>query len=289
VRPVVPYLAVVFLISWALDLVVYLQGGIANAQAFKLLVGLQMLLPAGVAIVFRRWVTKEGFAGSGLRWGRKRYYLVGVGLVLAWLALSVSLSALTPWLQLDTGLDKVHALMAKAAQVAGKPLPFSDKGLLAVLFLQVAFLGAVLGLPAYFGEEYGWRGYLLPQLMPLGRMKALGLHGLIWGLWHAPIIAMGYNYPGYPVLGIVMMTIFCILTGVIYGWLYYASGSIWTTCLAHGVTNQGGAYVFGLIVATYHPLLGGPLGLMGLAVLALFVVWLILSRRLDVVGAAPLS
>ena len=35
-------------------------------------------------------------------------------------------------------------------------------------------------------KELGWRGYLLPKLMPLGEKKALLISGLIWGLWHAP-------------------------------------------------------------------------------------------------------
>lgn len=287
--PLAGYVAAVFLLSWAIDVLVYLNGGLANPKSFQLLVGAQMMVPALVAVVFRRWVTKEGFAGTGLRWGRKRYYLVAVGVVLAWLALSVGVSALTPWLQLDTHLDKIHALMDKAAQATGKTLPLSDKALLGVLFVQMVLVGAVLGLPAYFGEEYGWRGYLLPKLLPMGRIKALVLHGVVWGLWHAPIIAMGYNYPGHPVIGILMMTVFCGLVGVVFGWLYYASGSIWTTCLAHGVMNQGGAYLMMVIVASLHPLLGGMLGLIGQIVLALFILWLFLSRRLDVVGKAALS
>lgn len=286
--PVVSYLAVVFLLSWAIDLVVYLQGGLANVRTFQILAGLQMFVPAVVAIVFRRWVTKEGFGGTGLRWGRTRYYLVAVGLMAAWLALSVGLSALTPWLQLDTHHDKLHALMAQAA-AAGKSVPLSDTALLWVLALQIGLVGAVLGMPALFGEEYGWRGYLLPKLMPLGRTKALLLHGVIWGVWHAPLIAMGYNYPGHPVVGILFMTVFCVLMGAVFAWLYYASGSIWPACLAHGVTNQGAAYAFLVIVASNHPLLGGPLGLVGLSVLFLFVLWLYLSRRLEVVGTAALS
>lgn len=286
--PVLPYLAVVFLLSWVLDLVVYLQGGLANARTFQVLVGLQMLVPAAVALFFRRNVSREGFGGSGLRWGKKRYYLVAVGVVLGWLALSIGLSALTPWLQLDVHLDKLHALAAKAAAM-GKPIGLGDPALLGVLFVQMALLGAVLGLPAYFGEEYGWRGYLLPHLMPLGRTRALVLHGLVWGLWHAPIIAMGYNYPGHPVLGILFMTAFCVLVGVVYAWLYYASGSIWPACLAHGVTNQAAAYAFMVVVADRHPLVAGPLGLVGLAVLALFVLYLFFSRRLEVIGKAELS
>jgi membrane protease YdiL (CAAX protease family) len=53
-----------------------------------------------------------------------------------------------------------------------------------------------------FGEEFGWRAYLQPKLMPLGGRKVILLMGLIWGVWHWPVIAMGHNYgldyPGVP-------------------------------------------------------------------------------------------
>ena len=52
-------------------------------------------------------------------------------------------------------------------------------------------------------------GFLLVRLLPLGRWRAALIYGALWGLWHAPIIVGGYNYPGYPVLGVIMM---CALT-----------------------------------------------------------------------------
>jgi membrane protease YdiL (CAAX protease family) len=63
---------------------------------------------------------------------------------------------------------------------------------------------AVNGLFA-FGEELGWRGYLLPKLMPLGKWKAYVLVGIIWGLWHGPLVLAGFNYPAFPVLGVLGM------------------------------------------------------------------------------------
>jgi len=41
-----------------------------------------------------------------------------------------------------------------------------------------------------FGEEFGWRGYLLPRLAPLGGISAAIITGVIWGLWHTPVIVL---------------------------------------------------------------------------------------------------
>jgi membrane protease YdiL (CAAX protease family) len=276
------YVAVVFVLTFALDAVVYLKGGLSNPRMFQILVGAQMLIPALIAVFFRAF-GKEGFKQTGLALGKKRYYLIGVGVTLAFLVLSFGLSALTPWLTLDTGLGKFQQLIDTMTQQTGQSLPMSTESFAALMAIQVVFLGAILGLPAYWGEEYGWRGYLLPKLLGLGKARAIILHGVIWGLWHAPVIAMGYNYPGHPVAGIIGMTVFCVLMGAVFAWLYYASGSIFVPCLTHGVLNQGATYLF-MFVSGHHALLGGPLGLIGLVVLAALVGLLIRFKAFDVVG-----
>ncbi len=276
------YVAVVFVLTFALDAVVYLKGGLSNPRMFQILVGAQMLIPALIAVIFRAF-GKEGFRQTGLALGKKRYYLYGIGVMLGFLGLSFGLSALTPWLTLDGSLSKFQEMMSLLTEQTGKAAPFSTETFAALMALQVVFLGAILGLPAYWGEEYGWRGYLLPKLMGLGKARAIALHGVIWGLWHAPVIAMGYNYPGHPVAGILGMTVFCVLMGAVFAWLYYASGSIFVPCLAHGVINQGATYLF-MFVSGHHALLGGPLGLIGFAVLATLVGLLVRVKAFDVVG-----
>jgi len=281
-RTAIRYVAVVFALTFALDAFVFAKGGLSNPRMFQLLVGAQMLIPALIAAAFRAF-RKEGFKQTGLALGKKRYYLIGFGLTVGYLTLSFGLSALTPWLTLDGQLSKFQQMIDLLTAQTGQAAPFGKETFAALMALQVVILGAILGLPAYWGEEYGWRGYLLPKLLGLGKTKAIALHGVIWGLWHAPIIAMGYNYPGHPLLGILGMTAFCVLMGAVYAWLYYASGSIFVPCLAHGFLNQGAAYGF-MFVSGYHVLLGGPLGLIGLAVLAALVALLARFKAFEVVG-----
>ncbi len=134
------------------------------------------------------------------------------------------------------------------------------------------------------GEELGWRGFLLPRLIEAGwgQWWALIVSGAVWGLWHAPVILLGHNYPDHPYLGVLLMTVFCILLGIIFGWLRLASGSVWTATLAHATLNAVAG--FPLIVLTpFDSALGGVMtGVIGWIPLVLFIVWLAWSGRLPV-------
>ena len=87
------------------------------------------------------------------------------------------------------------------------------------------------------GEELGWRGFLLRKLLPLGQWPALLISGVIWGIWHLPLVLMGQNYPTLPVAGPFLMIGFTVLMGIILGWLQLASRSVWVPALAHGTLN----------------------------------------------------
>jgi membrane protease YdiL (CAAX protease family) len=64
------------------------------------------------------------------------------------------------------------------------------------VYLSSLISGVTIGAVFAFGEEYGWRGYLLPKLLPLGEFRASLLVGVIWAFWHTPALLAGLNYPG---------------------------------------------------------------------------------------------
>ncbi|WP_321421159.1 CPBP family intramembrane glutamic endopeptidase [uncultured Methanobacterium sp.] len=49
----------------------------------------------------------------------------------------------------------------------------------------------------------------------LGGYKGVLVLGIIWGIWHYPMNAMGYNFPSQPILGNALMTLFTIIFGII--------------------------------------------------------------------------
>lgn len=109
---------------------------------------------------------------------------------------------------------------------------------LAWLTIATLPLQALLLIPFTFGEEYGWRGYLLPQLLPLGQWPALIITGVVWGLWHAPLLLIGWNYPKHHLLGVVLFTIALTIIGTLIGWTRLATGSVWPTVIAHAALDQ---------------------------------------------------
>jgi membrane protease YdiL (CAAX protease family) len=77
-------------------------------------------------------------------------------------------------------------------------------------------------LPVSFGEEYGWRGYLLPRLLPLGEIKGSLLLGVIWACWHLPVLSLGQESLW---LSVPIFLAEAILTAFPFTWLYRASGA----------------------------------------------------------------
>jgi membrane protease YdiL (CAAX protease family) len=88
-----------------------------------------------------------------------------------------------------------------------------------------------------FGEEYGWRGTLQSELFKLGRVRGVLLLGAIWGAWHWPLILMGFNYPGHPLLGLLLMVLYCTAEGIVLSYAVLKSGSLLLATFLHAIDN----------------------------------------------------
>jgi uncharacterized protein len=168
--------------------------------------------------------------------------------------------------------------MALAGAGEVSPLADCDAAQTILAILTAPLLNA---LPT-FGEEFGWRGYLLPKLMPLGGAKAILLSGIIWGVWHWPVILMGYNfgmdYFGAPILGPLMMVWFTIVSGALFGWVTIKTASVWPAVIGHGALNGIAALSLVFVAGEPSSLLGPtPVGLIGGAGFTIIAVILFLS------------
>lgn len=142
-----------------------------------------------------------------------------------------------------------------------------------IVFFIISVIGTPLaGLAVVFGEEYGWRGFLQAELVKLGRLPGVLLTGLIWGVWHFPIILSGvHTYPA-TAIGLLLGVIFFTLTGIIFGYAVLKTGSIWVAAFMHGVLNS--IYAFGLnyLVRPDDKVFSFGLGIFGLICLAVVVL-----------------
>jgi membrane protease YdiL (CAAX protease family) len=283
-KALVWFLLVSFGISWPLFLLP-IAFGPPDSQVRQMVSlvawSVAMWGPGLAAIIATRFVAGQSLGTLNLRrLGPKRPYL------WAWL-LPLALTVVTGLFTLALGAGRLDleftAIKEAMAQAPGGERVPPEM----VVAIQLVFsftLAPLFNCLFALGEELGWRGFLLPRLLPLGQWRAILLSSAIWGVWHAPAILQGHNYPGRPILGVFMMIVFCLLMGVIFSWLYLRTRSPWTPTLAHGSLNATAGLSI-LFLADVDIVIGGTvtsaIGWIGLAV---FVAWLVLSRRLP---AAP--
>jgi len=180
---------------------------------------------------------------------------------------------------LQAGLNLMLGLGSFAGQaerVYGIAVPGGLYSLALVVALGLAVTGIPLsGLAVVFGEEYGWRGFLQDELVGLGKRRGVLLVGLVWGVWHFPVILSGvHTYPS-TALGLGLGLVFFILWGFVQSYAVLKIGSIWVAAFMHGVVNSVYAFVLEYVVRPDDVILSFGLGVYGLACLAV-VVWVIL-------------
>jgi membrane protease YdiL (CAAX protease family) len=238
-----------------------------------------MWSPGLAALIVTRWVEGKPIRSLNLRrLGPKRAYL------WAWLIppFLTILTGLLTWILGLGVVDTNFTLIRESMQgvPGGEAVP---PALIVAIQAFFAFtLGSLFNTLFGLGEELGWRGYLLPGLLGLGQWRAILISGAIWGVWHAPAILQGHNYPEHPVLGVFMMVAFCVLMGTIFSWLYLWTRSPWAPALGHGSLNAIAGLPL-LFLTGVDLAFGGTLtSLVGWIPLAAFIAWLVWSRRLPV-------
>jgi uncharacterized protein len=103
--------------------------------------------------------------------------------------------------------------------------------------VQGLIAGVTINAVAGFGEELGWRGFLLKSFKEMNFLKASIIIGLIWGIWHSPLILMGHNYPQHPQIGVLMMTFWCILLTPLFLYITVKAKSVIAAAIMHGTLN----------------------------------------------------
>lgn len=220
-----------------------------------------------ILLLVLRWRGgKDTFVSAGMAGGRARtWFGFGLGLVIFF--------AVQAWLNYFFKLGTLVDLKASIPQFAasGQPLIVLQLS----MALNAVIIGPFLGLIITFGEEYGWRGFLQSELVHLGRVRGVLLLGIIWGAWHWPVIWMGYNYPGQPLLGSLLMVCYCIILAFFLAYAVFKSKGVWTAAYLHALNNQALSFIIMAVIAPASVLYSFGIGLYGILLGAAVVLFLL--------------
>ena len=266
-RKVLAFLALTFGISWVGAVVFAVVGvDLGSLRGTVLVVVVYMWAPAVAAILIQRWDGESIRAGCGLRRGRLRWvglaWVTPVGL----LALTLGIGVIFPDVSFTTdygaflrglGLPE-EQIDASLAVLEGLPVP-------PVVFLvgQGLVAGLTINAVAALGEELGWRGLFLRELSPLGFWRLSLLTGIVWGIWHTPLIVQGHNFPDAPVAGIFVMTGWTVAASPLFTYLTVRARSVLAATLLHGSFNAVASLSLVYLTGAGN-LFVGPVGIAGI-------------------------
>lgn len=253
------------------------------AIATQLLVAAAMFFPS-IGVLITRLITKEGFKNAWVRpniKGNVKVYL------LAYFGTSILtvLGAILYFVIFQGSFDPDCGYMKLTLEAAGTPaetisMPLST--LMVIQAVQGIFLGPIMNFVTCFGEEWGWRGYLLPKMSgKFSTVPKLLISGVIWGLWHAPLTIVGHNYGvgyvGFPFTGILMMCLFCTVMGVFLSYVSLKTESCIPAVLGHGAINGFAAIGIYFTKDGGNPFVGpAPTGIVGMipfVIVAVVMAW----------------
>ena len=270
------FIVITFIIAWTFFLMLRFLD-IPYGQMNSIIYLIAAMFAPTLGNILTRLITKEGFKNMYLRpnfKGHVKAYLLIFFMPSILLFISGAVYFLIMPNMLDRDLTAINQL------VSMKGGGISVQTIIITLVLQIVFAGPIINLIPTLGEELGWRGYLLPKLQEyFSDKKAVIITGVIWGLWHAPIIAMGHNYGtdywAYPWTGILGMVIFCVVLGIIEGYFTIKLKSAIPAAMIHSTVNAGAGLPVYFAKSGYNTLLGpaitGIIGIIPFLILAIIL------------------
>ena len=260
-----------------------------NAVLYQLALVATMLCPLLAVLLVKKVFLRQP---TGIGWkvqGKRRYWLA------AWFgpAVFTVLAAVLYFAVFPHRLDLSGSWLAAAyggemdAATLRRELGVSNLSYMLETGLFAITLAPVINMFAALGEEAGWRGYMMPHLKEqLGLLNGRLLGGVIWGVWHWPLMLLvgyeyGTNYLGAPVLGLFVWCVVCFALNTLLDWLYEKTGCIWVPSIAHGAFNAVAALFVVLTnpADSYYNVLGpAPIGLIGMLPMLAAAVWLTLRK-----------
>lgn len=279
------FLGLTFVINYSMVGIFHLSGGNYSGVSGTVLATAYMFVPFIAALVVSRGIHKENIKKTFLiSFKINKWFFIGWLLfpLLSFLTLGISL--LFPGIEyspeMSGMLDRFEGIMTpeqlEEMQASIDNMPFHP---IWMALLQGLVAGATVNAVFGFGEEAAWRGYLLHLWKHLNFWKTSVYIGFIWGIWHAPLILMGHNYPQHPQIGVLMMIAWCILLTPVFIYLTLKAKSVIAAAVMHGTLNASVGIAI-MVIEGGNDLTTGMTGLPGFIALGIAVLILIIYDRL---------
>ncbi len=249
-REIATFLLLTFALAWGCQIAAIAMGVDFNQlDSSPPLVWLMLIGTAwapGLAALATRLMYYHNLRGMGWRLAQPRYWVLGAGLMLLFIALGY----IVPWL-LSPGSFAPFQVMDEASGMLGQG--WASDGVIVLVYLVLNALMLLLPIGFFaLGEELGWSGLLSPQLARLTTFGATALiTGIIWTLYHFPLMLYGGYTQGVPLwYGLLVNSMVLVAGAFMLVWLRLKSGSIWPGVLAHALWNIFMFYLFEPITQT---------------------------------------
>jgi membrane protease YdiL (CAAX protease family) len=255
------FIGITFALSWAIAILFFIFGGKWGTPSSMIVAMVIMFMPMVSTILVQKVIYKEPLRKPlGISFKINRWWLA------AWLFPPLFAFA-------AMGVSLLIPGVSYSPKMAGFPIHLFWIGL-----AQGLIAGITVNAVVAFGEELGWQGFLLRELSQMKLWKASAIIGLVWGIWHAPVVLQGHNYPEHPVAGVFMMTLFYLFLAPIFSYIRLKSKSVIAAAIAHGSLN-GTAGLAIIMVEGGNDLIIGATGAAGIIVLLITNLGIFLLDR----------
>jgi membrane protease YdiL (CAAX protease family) len=266
------FIGITYGLSWLIIALLVASGGAWNQLVSTVVVTALMFIPMISAILVQKLIYKEPLLKPlGVSFRLNRWWLMAWLLPPAIALTTIGVSLLLPGISYSPEMagffERFQGILPpELIEQMREQLTAFPVHVFWIALGQGLIAGVTVNAIAAFGEELGWRGFLFKELGHMDLWRSSAIIGLVWGIWHFPLILLGQNYPQHPVAGVFMMILFSILLSPIFGYVRLKSKSVIAAAVMHGSLN-GTAGLSIMVVKGGSDLIVGVTGAAGLVVL----------------------
>lgn len=289
------FLLISFGFSWLVALVIGLFGMYSNYEKYGFILTILLIIymfgPALASLVVQK-IDGKRLSDLGISFKFNIWWIWGILSIVLVAIINVFLIFIlgggfnSTWEQFRNSIVSLYSSKGVSNDViigqlekVGKSVGYNVFIYYAIVVISGVAAGITINALAAFGEELGWRGFLFEEFKSLGFVKSSFLIGGLWGVWHAPLIAMGHNFPNHPFEGIFVMVIFCVVFSFIMNYFREKSGSVILSSMMHGVLN--GIAGLGVITSSVrNDILYNIVGISGIVSVMVILGIIILDKKL---------